>query len=155
MKLENKPLTTLQTSDETSRFHLAHGLVGFPDLVEMEIVYVADQLPFMWIRHAGGSGLSFLVVNPADIMEDYRIEVSDEDVDFLQLASPKDSLVLNITTFHNSDLPNVTVNLVGPLLINKRTRKGKQVVINNFADYSATFSLRSCFLDAEEDEQES
>jgi flagellar assembly factor FliW len=47
--------------------------------------------------------------------------------------------VLNIVTLRNGDRP--TVNLRGPVVINRRTLVGKQVIPNNAAQYSLRHPL--------------
>ncbi|HEY1716971.1 MAG TPA: flagellar assembly protein FliW, partial [Verrucomicrobiae bacterium] len=61
------------------------------------------------------------------------------DVDFLELADATDALLLGIVTIHGQN--RATMNLKGPIVINRRTHTGKQVIIANAADYSVQHPL--------------
>jgi flagellar assembly factor FliW len=56
-------------------------------------------------------------------------------------TSADDAQVLNIVTVHSSRPHFVTVNLVGPVVINRHTNVGKQIIILNWSKYSSQHSL--------------
>ena len=127
------------------------GIFGFPDLKTCELIYNPQELPFMWLQEQEKGGLAFIVLEPIGFIPDYTVEISDADVSFLGIKSPDDVLILNIVTI-NKDVPQkITANLVGPLIVNRKTRLGKQVIINNYERYSAKYELPT---DNSEDEEE-
>jgi flagellar assembly factor FliW len=46
-------------------------------------------------------------------------------------------MVLNIVTLRPEAPTQATVNLIGPIVVNRRTRIGRQLVIANYSKYSA------------------
>jgi flagellar assembly factor FliW len=116
---------------------LPYGLVGFPDHKHMELVYLPEQLPFLWMRVTGPTPLHFVVIEPGNFMADYEPELFDEDAAALGLAGPEDALVLNIVCVQPGSPHETTVNLVGPVIVNRRTGIGKQVVLANHGRFSA------------------
>jgi flagellar assembly factor FliW len=82
---------------------------------------------------------AFLVVPPAHVKSDYQPELGQEDVEFLGLEKPEDAWVLNIVTLRPSG--EATVNLKGPIVIHRQSRKGKQVIPLNAADYALRHPL--------------
>ena len=60
-------------------------------------------------------------------------------MDFLGLEEATDAILLNIVTVRGPQ--RATINLKGPIVINRHTRMGKQVIIANAADYSVQHSL--------------
>ncbi|OHE72771.1 MAG: hypothetical protein A2Y14_01620 [Verrucomicrobia bacterium GWF2_51_19] len=122
---------------------IPEGLLGLPELKHLQIVYAEDELPFLRLREIsdGKECLEFLVIEPAGIIENYQIEINDEDQLFLGVQNPDDLLILNIVTFHPGKKTRVTVNLMGPILINRRTHRGKQVIVDNYVKYSAEYLL--------------
>ena len=140
MKTETKILEQ-STSNSNSKISLPEGVIGFPQLNEMEIVYQEEELPFMWLCDAGDTDLSFLVVDPSKVLLEYAPELSNLDVEFLGVESSQEILLLNIATVHQGDNSFVTLNLVGPIAVNRKTGKAKQIVISNFEKYSAHFPL--------------
>ena len=49
--------------------------------------------------------------------------------------------MLNIVTVSRTEPVTATVNLIGPIIVNRRTGVGKQVVLSNHAHYDARFPL--------------
>ena len=109
------------------------GLLGFERVKTYTLLTNPDEAPFMWLQMLEEAKRSFLVIPPALVAPDYKPDVSDADVEFLELAKPADAFVINIVTLRQG---GATVNLKGPVIINRRTLIGKQVVPNNAAQYS-------------------
>jgi flagellar assembly factor FliW len=120
---------------------LPFGIVGFPDHKKMELVFVPEQLPFLWMRLHGPEPLHFVVIEPRNILGDYEPELFDEDAADLGLTSPDNAMVLNIVCLRQGRPLEATVNLVGPIIINRTTGVGKQVVLANHGRYSAHHPL--------------
>jgi flagellar assembly factor FliW len=122
-------------------FHLPFGLIGFRHLTHFELSPVEGSEPFQVLRSLGEQSLEFIVVEPVHVVKDYQIALRDEDVESLRLDSPGDALVLNIVVIHAHDPQYVTVNLVGPILINRLTLIGQQVLIANSSEFSVEHVL--------------
>ena len=76
---------------------------------------------------------------PAAIAPDYAPEVSSEDCSFLRLRAPEDALIFNIVTLRGRN--SATVNLKGPLLVNRRTLVGKQIIPLNAPNFPVQHPL--------------
>ncbi|HCR29736.1 MAG TPA: hypothetical protein DIV79_06955 [Opitutae bacterium] len=62
----------------------------------------------------------------------------------LSIESPNDALILNIVTIQDSEnIETATANLVGPILLNRNTRIGKQIIISNHMKYSTKHPILS------------
>ncbi len=139
MKVTAEPLTTAGPTEEIL---LPQGLVGFPDYDRFTVIYQEEQLPFCWMRLLGEADeLHFVVVEPGNVLPDYEPELFDEDAAFLELTDPADAMVLNIVTVTHGTQATATVNLTGPVVINRRTGRAKQVVLANHQQYSARHPL--------------
>lgn len=117
------------------------GLVGFPEHQGFEVFYREEELPFRWLRLVGPDPVDFVVIEPAGLIPGYELELFDEDAAFLGISEPSDAVVLNIVTVSRAQPPTATVNLVGPVVINRRTGLAKQVVLANHTRYSARHPL--------------
>ena len=73
----------------------------------------------------------FLVIEPNGFIPGYELELCDEDAESLRIETGDDALVLNIVTVHSLTPQHVTVNLVGPVVVNRQTLIGRQVIIAN------------------------
>jgi len=126
--------TSVGEQASTKRIQIPSGLLGLEHIKEYELISVPDEDPFMWLQSAGAPKVTFLLVSPFAVRRDYRPDISDNDVQSLGLHSTDDALLFNIVTAR--DNAPATVNLKGPILINRATNVARQVVINNAAEYS-------------------
>jgi len=120
---------------------LPQGLIGFSDYRRAELLYLPDHLPFLWMKLHGPEVLHFIVIEPGSIVPGYEPEIFDEDAQLLGLRGPAEAMILNIVTLQRQHPVEATVNLIGPLVINRRTRTGRQLVISNYSRYTAHHSL--------------
>ena len=65
----------------------------------------------------------------------------DEESEALGIRSAEDAMVLNIVTIHSMDPAFVTVNLAGPLVVNRSTLLGQQVILSGHNSYSTEHVL--------------
>ena len=117
------------------------GLLGFESTKEYVLLADPAQDPFLWLQVVNNTNLAFLVVPPSSVMADYQPDLGAEDVEFLGLKSPEDAVLFNIVTLREAD--QSTVNLKGPVVINRRTLVAKQVIPLNAAQYSVQHPLVS------------
>ena len=121
---------------------LPQGLIGFGAYKRADLLYVSDQLPFLWMKLTGGpEAIQFIVIEPGGVVGGYDPEIFDSDAEHLGIKEPSEAMVLNIVTLLHQQPVEATVNLVGPIVVNRRTRIGRQLVISNYSRYSAHHSL--------------
>jgi flagellar assembly factor FliW len=114
--------------------HLPLGLMGFEHIKKYVLLSEPEDAPFYWLQVLDDPGLAFLVLSPFEIMPDYAPDVDEEVVKFLNLESAQDALVFNIVTLHGEG--PATINLRGPIILNRYSLVGRQVVPLNAACYS-------------------
>lgn len=119
--------------------HLPLGLLGFESMKDYVLLAEPGEEPFRWLQVLTDPTLAFLVVSPFEFMAGYEPKLAPEDVNFLNLQEPGDALVYNIVTLHGNG--RATINLKGPIVLNRFSLQGKQVVITNAADYSVRHPL--------------
>ncbi len=124
------------------RLRLPDGIVGFEDYKSFELLGVPDQFPFLCMRlHGPTDTLDFVVIEPGGLIPDYELELFDEDAAALGLADSNDAMVLTIVTVRHGSNATATVNLVGPVVVNRRTGLARQCILANYARYSAHHPL--------------
>jgi flagellar assembly factor FliW len=109
------------------------GLLGFEQVKRYVLLITPEEEPFQWLQMLESQGQGFVVMNPAVAVPNYAPDIAQADIEFLGIASPADALVLNIVTVRNGQ---ATVNLKGPIVINRHTLVGKQCIPTNVADYA-------------------
>jgi flagellar assembly factor FliW len=123
------------------QFLLPDGLVGFPEHRAFELTSVPEEAPFLWLHLKGPDPLNFVVIEPCGIIANYELELFDEDAEFLGIKDAADVFVLNIVTVPPHAPSAATVNLAGPVVVNRHTGIGKQCILSNYARYSAHHPL--------------
>ncbi len=127
-----------------NQLELPQGLIGFGAYRRAELLYLPDHLPFLWMKLQGvheHDHLHFIVIEPGGIVPGYEPEIFDSDAEHLDLRDPAEAMILNIVTLKRQHPVEATTNLIGPLVVNRRTRIGRQLVISNYSRYSAHHSL--------------
>jgi flagellar assembly factor FliW len=104
------------------------GLPGFPDARRFVLVDVRETGVFYWLQSLDDPALAFLAVVPWPFFPDYEPELPDADRDALGLSSADDALVLCLLTVHRDD-EVITANLMAPVVVNRHTRRARQVVL--------------------------
>ncbi|MDB6023468.1 MAG: Flagellar assembly factor fliW [Pedosphaera sp.] len=122
-----------------TRVHLPYGLLGFEQVKNFLLTANPQEEPFLWLQMLDSSKKAFLVVSPFLIMPDYQPDIPADDVELLDLSDPSDALVFNICTLRSEG--RATINLKGPVIINRHTLTGKQIIPNNAAQFSLQHPL--------------
>ncbi|MDA8399522.1 MAG: flagellar assembly protein FliW, partial [Actinomycetota bacterium] len=67
---------------------------------------------------------------------DYTVRIDEDTATELEITNPKDALILNIVTLPAPGQNSTpTVNLLGPIIVNRQTRAARQIVLHD-SDYS-------------------
>lgn len=143
MKVAPESQTEQQVWIKPMEFELIGGLIGLEDYTKYELLINEEEEPFMWIRSVDHHELGFVVVEPSAIVNDYDVEIADADAAKLEIESADDVIILNIVTLKDDDIDSATVNLIGPIVVNRRTLKGKQLIAANYMKFSARHPLLS------------
>lgn len=136
-----RPMKTVATSEpewltvrKENIIRLPLGLLGFESIKQYVLLARPEEEPFLWLQMLDDPNHSFLVVSPFHVLPDYSPELSKEDVKFLALTEPEDAMIINIVTLRPDG--QATVNLKGPIIVNRHTLTARQVIPSNAAEYS-------------------
>lgn len=103
------------------------GIVGFP--AESKYVLLEYNPPFSWLQSTENPILAFVVVNAAEFGDAYVVPLPYGDHE-LDLKDTDDVAILNLVTVRD-DPTLTTVNLKAPVIVNLRTMKGRQVILDD------------------------
>jgi len=131
--------TEQRATHKNNVIQLPFGLLGFERVKNYVLLTRPEEEPFMWFQMVGETKQAFLVVPPHFVLADYAPDLSELDVAFLELNDPSEAFVLNIVTIRGKG--EATVNLKGPIVINRRTLTGKQIIPVNAAEYAIRHPL--------------
>ena len=148
MKVQTTRFGTIDVAEEDV-VTLAEGMLGFSE--DTRFTLVPDELgePFLWMQSLEEPSLAFVVIEPSRVLTEYHFSVKKDQIKALKTDDVEDLQVYVIVTMASSVL-DVTVNLQGPIVINKHTQVGQQIVLND-----PKFSTRHpLFTDEPEQESE-
>ncbi len=119
------------------------GLYGLEHLKRYQLVDCEDDLesPFKMMHSLDDSKVSFIVVSPHEIHEDYDIEIEDFELESIGVQDESDVLVMSIVSFSGKDR-TLSANLKSPLILSMSSNKGRQIILND-SPYPVHFDLKA------------
>ncbi len=124
------PLVSHGTTERV--LHFVRPVIGFPLSTTYSLHSLGEAYaPFAALTSLDEEGLTFVVVAPGLLFADYVLEVPEPDVALLGLGSAEDADVLGLVTRRKGLSP--TVNLLGPVVADRRTGSALQVVLQDSA----------------------
>jgi flagellar assembly factor FliW len=105
------------------------GLPGFPQAHRFELApWGPAGSPFMMLSSVDDPEVGFVVVPPWVFYPDYEFELDNGTAERLSLQSSEDAVVFAVVTLR--DRPeDSTLNLLGPIVVNRFTHEAAQVVL--------------------------
>jgi len=128
MRIKTKPYGEITVS-EKQRIYFPEGIIGFEGI---RYYYIIDsnEGPFYWLQAKGYPELAFLLIDPRLFMKNYNLCVRELDLKSLNYEKREDLIDFAIVTIPENP-SMISANLLGPIVINKRTRVAKQVISEN------------------------
>jgi flagellar assembly factor FliW len=113
--------------EERQRVVFPQGLFGFEDLTDY-VLLDAERQPFYWLQSLDQEKVAFVLINPFLIRADYEANIGNDELEEIGINAPEKALIFSIVTIPPDGGP-MTVNLQGPLAINRDTHQGKQAIL--------------------------
>lgn len=130
MKVNTKNFGEIET-DESNIIDFPNGLLAFDEEKKFVIIDNPDEnIPFQWLQSTNNPDLAFVIINPFAFKKDYEFELSQSIVEKLKIQNENEVAVYTIVVVPE-DINNMTANLLGPIIINTKTKLGKQIVLDN------------------------
>ncbi len=108
--------------------HFPDGLPGLPDLEHFVIVELREDGAFQQLQSLDTVDVSMIVCVPWLFFPDYAPVLSDIEQAELGLETADDA-VLFVPVSFDPDSRQMFLNLLGPFVVNSKTRKGRQLVL--------------------------
>ena len=141
MKIQTRVFGEIEISEEkVIRFE--NGIIGFPELKRFVLLHDLEQGTDAGIRFLQSleePGFALPVMDPLLVKPDYDLEFSDSLRAQVGEVTLEDLLVL-VTVSVPSDLKKMSVNLQGPVVINKEEQRGCQLIMEG-AHYPVKFPI--------------
>ena len=127
--------------DDSKIISFPNGIIGFPDLKKFILMFDEEKGTdtIKWLQSIDEPSFAMPVMDPLIVCPDYKPEVDRTTVDIIGELSNDDLLVL-VTVTVPHDLKQVTVNLMGPFIINVKECKAVQTIVDN-DEYPVKFPI--------------
>ncbi|MCR5701944.1 MAG: flagellar assembly protein FliW [Lachnospiraceae bacterium] len=128
--------------DDAKILDFPNGIIGFEDFKKFAIIYDIDddkETKISWLQSVEEPTLALPVIDPMAIVAEYSPMIEDELLKPLGNSADEDLLCLLVMTVP-SDMTKVTANMKAPVIINSKTNKGVQLIVDN-ADYPVKFNV--------------
>lgn len=106
----------------------SNGIPGFESEKKFVLLAFQDNNVFYALQSVSTPDLSFVVTEPFSFFIDYNVKIDDATIDSLAIEKEEDVTLLNILTVRDP-FEETTANLQAPIVINKKTHSGRQVIL--------------------------
>ena len=111
--------------------HFPDGLLGFPERKDFVILDHKPDSPFFWLQSMDVPELAFVMTDPFLVKNDYLGDLSPSEKIFFERGNRDEIIVFTLVTIPPGEVERMTVNLLGPLVIDAQSRIGKQIILAN------------------------
>lgn len=105
------------------------GIPGFSTCRRFVLVDLAPDSAFQTLQSVDDPDIRMIVTVPWLFFPEYSLELSEMEERSLEVQSPEDVVVLCTVVLVPEERSRVFLNLMGPFVVNARTRRGCQLVL--------------------------
>jgi flagellar assembly factor FliW len=127
-----------QAATDLVEINFPAGLPGFPNAHRFELApWGPAGSPFLLLSSSDDPDVGFVVVPPWVFYPEYEFELDSGTAERLSLSKAEDAVVFAVVTLRDR-ADESTLNLLGPIVVNRFTHEAAQVVLP-----SAGYSVRA------------
>jgi flagellar assembly factor FliW len=127
-----------QAATDLVEINFPAGLPGFPNAHRFELApWGPAGSPFLLLSSSDDPDVGFVVVPPWVFYPEYEFELDSGTAERLALSKAEDAVVFAVVTLRDR-ADESTLNLLGPIVVNRFTHEAAQVVLP-----SAGYSVRA------------
>lgn len=119
------------TFKESDVIYFASPILGFEDQLRYILLDHAEDSPFKWLQSLDNPKLAFVLTNPAIFGIDYQFEVPESSAKLLEATQSEQIVAYTLVTIPDNAPDKMTVNLLGPIIINVDNRCALQLVLDD------------------------
>ena len=120
------------------------GLPGFPQLRRFVILEMEDIKPFHYLQALPDDDtppIALYLINPFLVDPSYEFRLTDSDMEAIKSTNSSELTIYTVATIP-ADPREATLNLMAPIVVNERDRRGRQVILHD-SKYSVRHPLLS------------
>jgi len=130
MKIETTRFGTIEIS-ENSVIKLPNGIIGLKQVTRLAIVERNQEGWFQWWQAVDHPSMAFITLDPRRVVPDYDLSGVEEELKALEVEAPSKRMIAALVSLPESRLDEMTIDLLAPIVVNRRTREGRQIILPN------------------------
>lgn len=104
------------------------GLPGFAELRRFLVLAVPEQAGYIWLQSLDDISVALPMCDPWSLFDDYEAPLPHYAKQSLALENPDDFCLLCVCVV-GKGAAEMTINLLAPVVINLKTRVGRQITL--------------------------
>jgi len=104
------------------------GLPGFPQIHRFVLLELDELKPFQYLQALDDPPIALFIINPFLIDSRYEFRLTDSDMEDINSTNSSELAVYAVTTIPDN-AAGATINLMAPIVVNHKERRGKQVIL--------------------------
>ncbi len=116
---------------EDAMVRVLGGLIGLSGYENFVIIRYQDDSPFYWLQCVDDPELALVMIDPHLFKPDYDPPIPLSLNAELDVQAPGELSVFVIVTIPAGNPGAMTANLLGPMVVNPRSRRAKQLVLDD------------------------
>lgn len=137
MKIQTREFGVIEI-EKDAFYEFPDGIYGFESKKEFAVFSrQIEDVSFLYLQSTETLFPCFLVFEPWDMYPNYIPALTKEDLDSLQVDHIDDLIFLVIATVP-AKLEELSINIKSPIVLNPKTRKAKQIILQN-SDYDVRY----------------
>lgn len=131
MNIHTQYFGVITCSDE-ELIHFPEGLFGFTNLKDyIPLAFQEGNDALLCLQSIEEVEVSFILMNPFLLYEDYTPVLSEEDQQGLNCQNDDSIISYYVICVIHDSMEDSTVNLKCPIAVNTETREARQVILDN------------------------
>jgi len=116
------------TVQDDKLIHFPKGILGFSQNKKYVLFPHSERSPFYWLQSVDDGAIAFVVMSPQLVKEDYAVNIEEDLLQELQADETSELEVMCIVTIPHNQPDKMTINLLGPIIINVNKRCAVQII---------------------------
>lgn len=116
------------TAQEDKVILFPKGILGFSQNKKFILFPHTEGSPFYWLQSVDDGTIAFVVMNPQLVKSDYAINIEENLLKELHAENLSELEVMCVVTIPLNQPDKMTINLLGPIIINVNKRCALQII---------------------------
>jgi flagellar assembly factor FliW len=104
------------------------GILGFSQNKRYVLFPHSDRSPFYWLQSVEDGAVAFVVMSPQLVKQDYAVDIEEGLLKELHAEEVSELDVMCIVNIPHDQPSKMTINLLGPIIINVNKRCAVQII---------------------------